>query len=68
MIRQPTIIINVFGFTFPTSKAPNGAAMIPPTTKPAIIGTFCKPINQVKTPALENATKNSVALTVPMVY
>ena len=67
MITQPTTMSKNLWLTIFAIHAPNGAAKTPPKMSPIMIGQPVMPIKTVKMPEAARATRNSAALTVPMV-
>lgn len=67
IMTQPTVISKNLRLTIFAIHAPKGAARTPPMIKPRIIDQPVMPIKSVKTPDAATATRNSAALTVPIV-
>lgn len=68
MTSNPSRIKDVFRGSLPTSFAAMGAAITPPIIKPKMVCQWLTPNKVKKVKALAKVTKNSVRLTVPMMY
>ena len=66
--KIPIRHIKYFVGIFETIRAEIGAANIPPAISPAIISQCDMPMKKVKVMPVAMLIKNSVALTVPMVF
>ncbi|MNL81113.1 hypothetical protein D3C87_2081420 [compost metagenome] len=63
----PTMSISGLRLILPTSMAPNGAAITPPTMSPKTTFQLSTPVKSMKVIPLAKATANSAAFTDPMV-